>query len=282
MAKENDTVRGGARTMGRNRALDHSREASNRYVLSMATTSDATRVVPHLTVAERAARGKAARAEVPRSSHAVFEPAARRTDPVKLLERQAETRVPELVPIRYGRMLVSPFTFYRGAALIMASDLAATPRSGLHGAVLRRRAPVELRRVRLARATAGVRHQRLRRDAARAVGVGRQAPGREHADRRARQRLRRQGPGADRARHRRGVPHRDGALRRDEEPRRLVRAPGHRGRAARSSARSSTPKTVKRTEKDARQGAHQGQHVGVLETRRAWWTARRGSSPNRR
>jgi uncharacterized protein (DUF2252 family) len=87
--------------------------------------------VPHLTVAERVARGKAARAEVPRSSHAVFEPAAHRTDPIELLERQAETRVPELVPIRYGRMLVSPFTFYRGAALIMASDLAATPRSGL-------------------------------------------------------------------------------------------------------------------------------------------------------
>ena len=54
-----------------------------------------------------------------------------RPDPVALLESQAESRVPELVPIRYGRMLVSPFTFYRGAALIMASDLAGTPRSGL-------------------------------------------------------------------------------------------------------------------------------------------------------
>ncbi len=85
----------------------------------------------HLTVAERVARGKAARAEVPRSSHAEYEPPRRRTDPVKLLESQSKTRVPELVPIRYGRMLVSPFTFYRGAALIMASDLAATPRSGL-------------------------------------------------------------------------------------------------------------------------------------------------------
>ena len=104
----------------------------------MATTARATnrssatpKEVPHLTVAERAARGKAARAEVPRSSHGAFAPPARRKDPVKLLERQAETRVPGLVPIRYGRMLVSPFTFYRGAALIMASDLAATPRSGL-------------------------------------------------------------------------------------------------------------------------------------------------------
>ncbi|HME01637.1 MAG TPA: DUF2252 domain-containing protein [Solirubrobacteraceae bacterium] len=87
--------------------------------------------VEHPTAAERAARGKAARAEVPRSSHAVFEPGADRPDPIELLERQAATRVPELVPIRYGRMLVSPFTFYRGAALIMASDLARTPRSGL-------------------------------------------------------------------------------------------------------------------------------------------------------
>jgi len=97
----------------------------------MATTVERAAAVPHLTVAERVARGKAARAEVPRSRHAIFEPQSRRPDPIKLLERQAKTRVPELVPIRYGRMLVSPFTFYRGGALIMASDLAATPRSGL-------------------------------------------------------------------------------------------------------------------------------------------------------
>jgi uncharacterized protein (DUF2252 family) len=87
--------------------------------------------VPHLSTAERVARGKAARAEVPRSSHAWFEPAATRPDPIEILERQAKARVPELVPIRYGRMLVSPFTFYRGAAILMAQDLAATPRSGL-------------------------------------------------------------------------------------------------------------------------------------------------------
>ena len=96
-----------------------------------ATGGPASPAVPHLTVAERAARGKAARREVPRSSHAAYEPAAGRPDPIELLERQASTRVPELVPIRYGRMLVSPFTFYRGAAMIMAHDLAATSRSGL-------------------------------------------------------------------------------------------------------------------------------------------------------
>jgi uncharacterized protein (DUF2252 family) len=87
--------------------------------------------VPHLTVAERVERGKLARASVPRSSHAVFDPPTDRSDPIELLEAQAETRVPELVPIRYGRMLVSPFTFYRGAAKIMAEDLATTPNSGL-------------------------------------------------------------------------------------------------------------------------------------------------------
>jgi uncharacterized protein (DUF2252 family) len=95
------------------------------------TPSAAATAPAYLTVAERAARGKAARAEVPRSSHKELRRPARRTDPIKLLESQAKTRVPELVPIRYGRMLVSPFTFYRGAALIMASDLSNTPRSGL-------------------------------------------------------------------------------------------------------------------------------------------------------
>jgi uncharacterized protein (DUF2252 family) len=88
-------------------------------------------VVPHLSVEERVARGKAARREVPRESHADFSPGAFRRDPVALLQRQATTRVPELVPIRYGRMLVSPFTFYRGAALVMAADLAGGPRSGI-------------------------------------------------------------------------------------------------------------------------------------------------------
>jgi uncharacterized protein (DUF2252 family) len=84
-----------------------------------------------LTPAERAARGKAARAAVPRDSHGVFDPPANRPDPISLLVSQGQSRVPELVPVRYGRMMVSPFTYYRGAALPMASDLAATPASGL-------------------------------------------------------------------------------------------------------------------------------------------------------
>jgi uncharacterized protein (DUF2252 family) len=89
------------------------------------------KAVPHLTPRERAASGKATRSEVPRSAHGAWEPAADRRDPVELLEEQAASRVPELVPIRYGRMLVSPFTFFRGAAYPMAADLAGAPRTGL-------------------------------------------------------------------------------------------------------------------------------------------------------
>jgi uncharacterized protein (DUF2252 family) len=84
-----------------------------------------------LSADERVARGKAARGKVSRSNHAVWEPPADRTSPVDLLERQAKSRIPELVPIRHGRMLASPFSYYRGAALSMASDLATTPNSGL-------------------------------------------------------------------------------------------------------------------------------------------------------
>nr|WSY50975.1 DUF2252 domain-containing protein [Streptomyces sp. NBC_00886] len=84
----------------------------------------------HLTPQERVDRGKAARADVPRSSHAEFVPPPKRTDPVEIIEKQSATRVPELVPIRYGRMSEAPFRFYRGAAAIMAADLAETPRSG--------------------------------------------------------------------------------------------------------------------------------------------------------
>ncbi|MGZ4256825.1 MAG: DUF2252 domain-containing protein, partial [Gaiellaceae bacterium] len=83
-----------------------------------------------MTRAERAARGKAARTTVPRSAHAELDVDAGR-DPVALLEEQALTRLPELVPIRYGRMLTSAFAFYRGGALIMAADLARLPSSGL-------------------------------------------------------------------------------------------------------------------------------------------------------
>jgi uncharacterized protein (DUF2252 family) len=85
----------------------------------------------HLAPEERAARGKAERVEIPRSVHASWGPPSHRKSPVDLLEEQAKTRVPELVPIRNGRMLVSPFTFFRGAAYVMAADLADSPRTAL-------------------------------------------------------------------------------------------------------------------------------------------------------
>ena len=84
-----------------------------------------------LTPDERAARGKRARADSPRSAHAAWAPAADRPDPIELLAEQATHRVAELVPIRHGRMLASPFAFFRGAALIMAADLAPTPNAGI-------------------------------------------------------------------------------------------------------------------------------------------------------
>jgi uncharacterized protein (DUF2252 family) len=80
---------------------------------------------------QRVARGRAARSEVPRESHADFARPSSRPDPLSLLESQSAARVPELLPIRYGRMAVSPFAFFRGAALPMASDLADSPRTGL-------------------------------------------------------------------------------------------------------------------------------------------------------
>jgi uncharacterized protein (DUF2252 family) len=87
--------------------------------------------VLHPSVDERTAQGKAARSLIPPSGHAGWKPAADRPDPVALLEEQNATREPDLVPVRHGRMMVSPFTFYRGAAKIMAADLKDTPTAGL-------------------------------------------------------------------------------------------------------------------------------------------------------
>ena len=88
--------------------------------------------VVHPSVDERIARGRAAREKVPPSVHTGWAPAPGRPDPVALLEEQNATREPDLVPVRHGRMLVSPFTFYRGAAKIMAADLKDTPTAGLN------------------------------------------------------------------------------------------------------------------------------------------------------
>ena len=84
-----------------------------------------------LTYAELRAEGKSLRDKCPREAHAVWKPAPDRHDPIHLLEESSKGRIPELIPIRYGRMIQSPFTFYRGTALNMAADLATTPVSGL-------------------------------------------------------------------------------------------------------------------------------------------------------
>nr|WP_228473058.1 DUF2252 domain-containing protein [Streptomyces cyaneochromogenes] len=101
----------------------------------MATMHDGPLSLTHdgaLSPSDRAALGKEARARVPRSAHAAYGPDEKRPDPVDVIERQSATRVSELVPVRYGRMLESPFRFYRGAAAIMASDLGASAHTGLY------------------------------------------------------------------------------------------------------------------------------------------------------
>src|SRR5208337_4806371 len=93
--------------------------------------TDASVPKPLATAAARRKAGRALRSEVPRASHGAWSPPADRPDTVSVLEAQSRTRVPALVPIRYGRMLVSPFAFYRGSAAVMAGDLARTPATGL-------------------------------------------------------------------------------------------------------------------------------------------------------
>src|SRR5215475_12970921 len=91
----------------------------------------AVRKIAHPSIDDRKAKGLEARDQAPLSSHTKWRPAADRPDPVALLKGQDATREPDLVPVRHGRMMVSPFTFYRGAAAIMAADLAPTPVAGL-------------------------------------------------------------------------------------------------------------------------------------------------------
>jgi uncharacterized protein (DUF2252 family) len=107
------------------------RQARPQPVSAPVTKDAKPPVITHLTPEERAAIGKTARAKTTRESHAAWEPSPERPDPIALLEEQARSRVADLVPIRYGRMLASPFAFYRGAAVIMASDLSTTPQSGI-------------------------------------------------------------------------------------------------------------------------------------------------------
>ena len=144
--------------------------------------------IAHPSIDERREKGKEARERAPLSAHSGWKPAADRPDPVALLEAQNAAREPDLVPVRHGRMMVSPFTFYRGAAKIMAADLAGTPTAGLvsNSAATRTcRTSGSSRR----RSATVVRPQRLRRDPPGPLRVRRQTHGGELHDRGAQQRL---------------------------------------------------------------------------------------------
>ena len=161
---------------------------------------------------------------MPRDSHAVFDPPPGRADPVALLEEQAVSRVTELVPVRYGRMMVSPFSYFRGAALPMASDLAGTPVSGL---AVQACGDAHLSNF----GVFGSAERRLVFDVndfdetlpgpwewdVKRLAASLEIAGRE-------QRLRRQAAPRDRHRHRGQLPAGDARLRPDDQPRRLVRA----------------------------------------------------------
>ena len=242
----------------------------------------ADRRVPHPSVDDRRARGLEARDRAPLSSHDGWAPASDRPDPVGLLQEQNRTREPDLVPVRHGRMLVSPFTFYRGAAKIMAADLAGTPTAGLkvqlcgdaHLSNFGVFASPERR--------AAVRPERLRRDPAGAVRVRRQADGGQLHHRRPQQRLR-QGrhPGGDAGRRWRPTGRRWPASPRwarwtsgtrtwtEDE---LLTGPMRRRRAKGAKTKKQA-KAVKRAEKSAektaRQGPHPRQPAGAVQARRA-------------
>ena len=128
----------------------------------------------------RMAAGKALRAKVPHAAHAQYRPAAARADPVAVLEAQAKTRLPTLVPIRHARMLASPFAFLRGSAAVMAADLAGTPVTGLSVQACGDAHLANFGVFASAERNLVFGDQRLRRDAARSLGVGLEAARRQH------------------------------------------------------------------------------------------------------
>ena len=194
----------------------------------------------------RRAFGRAARVRTPRSSHAEWSPPDDRADPVSLLEEQAESRVPALVPVRHGRMMVSPFTFYRGAALLMAADLATTPNSGL---TVQLCGDAHLSNFGLF----GSAERRLAFDIndfdethPGTVRVGRQAARGELRDRRTPPRVHRRGAARDARCGRSRIPRADAALGRAVGPRCVVRLARRREGAvlaARREGRRSAPRS---------------------------------------
>ncbi len=240
----------------------------------------------HLTVEEREARGKQGRKDAPRASHGAWSPAADRPDPIALLEEQAGDAGagarPD--PVRTDARVAVLVLPRRGA------DHGGRPRPdpeiGGHRAAVRRCPPLELRPVRLRRAQAALRRQRLRRDAAGPVGVGRQAPGRELRRARTRSRVLGEGPAVGRARGRARLPGAHAPRRRDAHARLVVR-PSRRSTgswsasaprpAAAGSARARPAPPKARSRRRARATAS-----ACSPSARPRWTASCGSSPTRR
>ena len=214
-----------------------------------------------MNVSERAAEGKAARSEAPRSAHAAWEPPADRADPVEILESQARSRVarPGPDPLRADGRLALHLLPRRGGGDGRGPRHHAGVRAA--GADVRRRPPLQLRRLRGARPHPRLRPQRLRREPAGALGVGRQAPRRQLRDRRPGERL--QAEGAPRRGPRRGarVPRGDPQVRRDAQPGGLVRAPERRDADAGPALRG--PGGVGAGGEGRRQGPEQGPPAGA-------------------
>ena len=118
-------------------AVDKSKRTKNKSAKSMAGPQRDV-MLPRPSVKERFAIGKALRRRATRSAQGKWVPSANRFDPVELLKKSDRGRLPELLPIRYARMRRSAFGFFRGAAAVMAADLATTPRTGITGSGLRR------------------------------------------------------------------------------------------------------------------------------------------------
>ena len=219
-----------------------------------------TAAAEQLSRADRVASGKDARAVAPLDSHAEFSP-GRGRDPVGLLLSQAASRVPELVPVRHGRMLVSPFTFYRGAALPMAADLAGTPASGLRvqlcgdahlsnfGAFASPERNLVFDVNDFDETLPGPFEWDVKRLAASLAVAGRDSG----FPAKARRKIALAAAEA--------LPHRDARVRAADLPGRLVRAPGHRAGRRRVQVPGQGEK-VQGSREVAGQGPHQRQHEG--------------------
>ena len=233
-------------------------DRTNSPTKGSATQGDrarATAQVDHPTPQDRAARGKAARAKVPRSSHAGWDPPTDRREPVDLLEEQADVAGPRARagPVRQDAHVA--LRVLSGGGLPHGRGPRRHAAIGDQRPGLRRRARVELRPVRVPRTGAAVRHQRFRRDPPRSLGMGREAPRGEPRRRRAEQRvLRCRAPRSDHDLGRR-VPDGDARVRVDAQPRRLVLTHFRSARGSRSSRRCSARRASRRPSASSRRPA---------------------------